>query len=234
MARTARLGLVLLLLVFIGPAGAQDVLRPAVRQETWGSIGVRGRLPGFFKDMMGKDTYKRFRLGGELGYRSADVFFAGRQFYVEGTMHYKISDLLSVGAEHRFSDRSNDRSRQRSVVQVMVDKEWDRFSAGYRFMYQHTYVEFGGQREVFRNKIDMKYNIPKWKLDPEFSMEFWTWAGNKGLSYFGTRYKLGTEYTIAKGHDVGFGILHDRERDKAWPTHRWIWSVSYTLNLRRV
>ena len=58
-------------------------------------------------------------------------------------------------------------------------------------------------REVLRNRFDVGYDIPKFKLDPAFSVEFFTWAGYEGLIYFGTRYKLGTEWSPEEGSQRG-------------------------------
>jgi len=88
-------------------------------------------------------------------------------------------------------------------------------------------------REVFRNRFEAAYNIPKFKLDPEFSMEFFTWAGHQGWTYFGTRYQLGTSWSPRKGHDLGMALVHDRERSVPWPVYRWIYSLSYSIDLRK-
>lgn len=211
---------------------AQEVLRPAVRQEMWAAVAVQGRLPGFLKDALG-DHYKRIRLRNEVGYRSADVFFAGRQTYLDVNLRYKISELVSVAFEHRFAARASDVGIQnRSIVQAQLAKTFTRVETDYRFIYQHSYIEWGDQREVFRNRFQLGYNFKNWKLDPQLSVEFFTWAGNKGLSYFGTRWSMGTEYNFNKAHSIGLSLLNDRERDKAWPTQRWIWSFTYALNLR--
>ncbi len=128
---------------------AQDVLRPAVRQEYWVSGAVQGRLPEFLKDPLGH-SWRLIRVRGELGYRSADVFFAGKQTYLDVNVRYKISDLLSVAYEHRFATRSSaDGIRHRSILQAQFTKSFDRIDADYRFIYQHSYIEWGGQREVF-------------------------------------------------------------------------------------
>ena len=211
---------------------AQDPLRPAVRQEYWASAAVQGRLPGFFKGILG-DSYKRIRMRNELGYRSADVFFAGRQTYLDVNLRYKVSDLLSVAYEHRFATRANaDGIRHRSIVQAQLTKDFDRWRTDYRFIYQHSYIEWGDQREVFRNRFQVGYNLKNWKFDPQVGVEFFTWVGNKGVSYFGTRWSFGTEYELSKEHSLFLDLIHDRERDIAWPTHRWIWSFTYALNLR--
>lgn len=224
------LGLALLLPAFA--ANAQDALRPAVRTELWAAVAMQGRLPGFLKDRLG-DTYRRIRVRNELGYRSADVFFAGRQTYLDVNLRYKISDLVNVAYEHRFASRTDAAGIQhRSIVQAQVGKAFERWEPDYRFIYQHSYIDWGDQREVFRNRFALGYNFSNWKLDPQLAVEFFTWASNKGLSYFGTRWSLGTEYKLGKAHGIGLSLLNDRERDKAWPTHRWIWSFTYSLNFR--
>lgn len=211
---------------------AQEVLRPDERQELWVAGAVQGRLPGFMKDVL-RDTYKRLRVRSELGYRSADVFFAGKQTYLDVNLRYKISDLLSVAYEHRFARTAREiGSRQRSIVQVQLNKTFERIETDYRFIYQHSYIEWGGQREVFRNRFQGGYNFRNWKFDPQLSVEFFTWASNKGWSYFGTRWSVGTEYSFSKAHSLGLNLIHDRERNVAWPTHRWIGSITYSLNLR--
>lgn len=227
-----RTSLIALALLACTASFAQEVLRPAVRQEYWLAAAMQGRLPAFLKDPLG-DAYRKLRVRNEIGYRSADVFFAGKQTYLDVNLRYKISDLVSVAYEHRFAVRGNETGlRQRSIVQAQLTKTFTRIDVDYRFIYQHSYIEWGDQREVFRNRFQLGYNFKNWKLDPQIGVEFFTWAGNKGLSYFGTRWALGTEYTLSKAHSLGLSLIHDRERDIAWPTRRWIWSFTYNLNLR--
>lgn len=224
------------LLLFLGSAmwcAAQERLRPESRQELWTSVGLQGGAPkpicGLFEDSF----CDRLRFGAELGYRSADVFFAGRQVYLDLKGSYKLNGPLSVGFEHRFAARGQQPLEQRTIVELRFKEKIDRLNFSYRFNYQHSYIEWGDQREVLRNRFDLGYDIKKWKLDPEVGVEFFTWLGNKGVSYFGTRYHIGTEWSPAKGHTIGLQLLHDRERDVAWPRYRWIWSVSYEVNLRK-
>ncbi len=212
----------------------QERLRPEQRQELWTSVGVKGKAPKLFKDLLGKDTYDRIRLSGELGYRSADAFFAGRQVYLDLGGQYELAKWIDVGVEHRYAVRPGNTARQRTGIMANVSHEIDRFELRYRFNYQHNYREWGDVREVFRNRFQVGYNIPKWKLDPAFSMEFFTWAGYRGWTYFGTRYKLGTEWKLSKGQELGFALVHDRERAVATPTYRTIFSVSYGINLNKL
>jgi hypothetical protein len=212
---------------------AQERTLPEQQQELWASFGLKGQLPAVFADMIGEEARKRIRLGAELGYRSTDAFFAGRQIYLDLDMRYKVSKLVDIGIEQRFAYLPDSKNRQRTGLKVMVSETFDRLTVGYRFSYQHNYREWGEVREVFRNRFEAAYDIPKFQLDPEFSAEFFTWAGNQGWLYFGTRYQLGTTWSPTKGHDLGIALVHDRERGVAWPVYRWIYSLSYSIDLRK-
>jgi hypothetical protein len=222
------------LLLLLAPLAswAQERARPEIKQELWASFGVQGR-PSFLEGLLGKSFTKKLRTNGELGYRSADSFFAGRQFYMDLGIAYKLNDHVTVGTEGRYAHRSDAADRQRLCALFKYETQVDRLDLGYRFDYQHNFRPFGEVREVLRNKFIAGYNIPKWKFDPQLSVEFFTWAGNTGLSYFGTRYKLGTTFDLKKGHSLGIGVLHDRERMVYAPTYRFMFSVEYGINLRK-
>ena len=211
---------------------AQERLRPATAEETWLSVGIQGR-PSILRPWLGEPLTKRLRTNSELGFRSADSFFAGRQFYVDLGAGYKVSDKVVVGGEFRYAYRSEAADRQRACLLFEYTTELERLELGYRFDYQHNFRPYGEEREILRNKFILAYNIPKWKLDPKGSVEFFQWAGHQGLIYFGTRYKLGTEWSPKKGHTIGFGVLHDRERAVYAPSYRFIAAVDYTINLRK-
>jgi hypothetical protein len=225
--------LLLALILFPLAIRAQEPLKPELRQELWTSIGVRGRVPTFLHPVIGDDIIRNLRLSADLGFRSADVFFAGRQVYIDLGAKYKLSDLVSVGIEQRVAFRPDGTTRNRTGLMVDLSHDIERLELGYRFNYQHNYLEWGEQREVFRNRFEAGYNLSNWKLDPVLSVEFFTWAGYQGLSYFGTRYKLGTEWSPGKGQSFQIALIHDRQRDIAWPTYRTIVSVDYVLYLNK-
>lgn len=224
---------VVLLVLFASLAlHAQERTRAAVTPELWGSFGLQGRA-SILKGILSKDIAKRIRTNTELGYRSTDAFFAGKQVYLDLGVGYKVSDHVTVGGEFRYAYRTDAADRQRVCALFEYATTIDRLELGWRFDYQHNFRPFGDVREVFRNKFSAGYNIPKFKFDPKFSVEFFQWAGNQGLIYFGTRYKLGTEWSPKKGHTLGFGVVHDRERMIYDPIYRVIAAVDYTINLRK-
>lgn len=211
---------------------AQERAHPELKQELWTAIAVQGR-PAFIDSLLGVKAAKRIRPSAEVGYRSADSFFAGRQLYLDLGIGYKVTDKITMAAEFRHAYRTSGSDRQRLGGMAQYKTQVGRLELAYRFTYQHNFREWGEVREVLRNKFTVGYDLPKWKLDPQLSTEFFTWAAPQGLSYFGTRYKLGTEWNINKMHSLGIGLVHDRERMVFAPDHRFILSIDYGINLRK-
>lgn len=225
---------ILLAMLALLPLGllAQDRLRPSTRQELWTSVAIQGR-PSILAGVLGKETVKRLKTSAELGYRSSDSFFAGRQYYLDLGATYKISEKISAGGEFRYAVRTGRTDRQRLGGMIQYKTQWNRLELAYRFTYQHNFRFPGEIREVLRNKLIAGYDLPKWKLDPQFSAEAFTWAGPSGLAYIGIRYKLGTEWNFNKVHALGFAVVHDRERMVFAPEHRMILAVDYSIKLRK-
>jgi hypothetical protein len=211
---------------------AQEPLRPDRGTGLWTSAGIKADAPGFLKELLGKDAYKDLRTGAEIGYRSGDELADGGQLFVDLSARYKVNKHVSIGLEQRAAFRQNTPTRHRTGVKLMLAHDIDRLKLGYRFTYQHNYREWGEVRELLRNRFELGYDIPKFQFDPDFSMELFTWAGYRGWGLIGTRYQLGTSWSPMKDHDIGVAIVHDREVGVAFPDHRWILSLSYTVDIR--
>ncbi len=64
-------------------------------------------------------------------------------------------------------------------------------------------VPFGDARESSATASSVDTTSANSSWTPHFSVEFFTWAGlSKACTYFGTRYKLGTEWSPWKGHTL--------------------------------
>jgi hypothetical protein len=213
--------------------GQDEPLKPQLRQEMWISAGVKGRAPVFLQELLG-DQYGRILLTGELGYRSADNFFAGRQIYTDLGARYKVTKWLSMGAEYRYAARYNAADRQRLGLRAWAGHSLGRLDLGYRFTFQRNYLERDRQRTILRNRISALYNIRKWKLDPELSVEFFTRTDRPDGWYpLGTRYKLATSWSPWKGHSLEPALIYDSDGRVNAPVNRIIWSLDYRIDLRK-
>ena len=217
------------------PAAAQETLRPRSTEELWMSMQVRGRAPKFAKGLLG-DHYKKLRFSSEIGYRSADNFFAGRQIYTDLNARYRFNKHFNVGTEYRYANRGANRAdRQRFLLIGRAGTTWKRFEFDYRFIHQWVFLDRDRVRTFLRNRFSVGYNIRKWKLDPSFDVEFFTRTDQpQGWNHVGTRYRLGTDIKVGKGHYLGPTLVYDSDARVAWPVNRVIYSIGYTMDLRRM
>jgi hypothetical protein len=229
-----RLQLFLFLLLAPLAICAQERARPVQAEELWTSFSISGRPPKFFNDLIGKETRKKFRLGAELGRRSNDNFYGGRQILTDLSIRYSITDSLSIGVEHRYSYRPDQADRQRSGIAMNYERPFGKLKVDYRLAFQHTYQDISIEANMLRNRVTLEYNFPKWKLDPIAGVEFFSGIGPYGLDYVGTRYRFGTKIPTWKGHEITVYGMHDRERNVAWPDHRFILSVDYSINFTKL
>lgn len=213
---------------------AQEPTKPQVSTGTWLSGQVRGNAPVFTHGLLGKH-YQRIRLGGELGYRTADNFFAGQQLYAEGGARYRINKMFALATEYRYADRGRyQTNRQRIQLTGQARHSIKRWNFDYRLVHQWTFRKNNTTRTFVRNRFGVEYDFPKWKLDPEFSVEFFTRTDHpRGWNYDGVRYRLGTSYRISKADGIEATLIYDRDARVAWPTRRVILAVGYTMDLRR-
>lgn len=211
----------------------EPALKPSTQQELWLSFGLEGRAPKFLKDAMGAQ-YKRIRWNSELGYRSGDNFFSGKQLYGDLGLRYKVTEWLSLATEYRYSMRPQSSDRQRLSFQARAKHTIGRFDLGYRGAYQVTYLSRDRTRPLLRNRFSVDYQISNWKLDPEFSVEFYTGIDDPSGAYLlGTRYKLGTTWKPRRGYSISPAILYDREGRVKNPGNRVIWSIDLGIDLRK-
>lgn len=230
----ASLGTIVAALLLPLGGAAQEPLRPATSTGTWLSAQVRGGAPGFMHQLLGRPADK-IRLSGELGVRTADNFFGGRQLYAEAGARYKVSKKIGLSADYRYADRGRYQSnRQRVQLTAAYDHSVRRWNFDYRLVQQWTFRRNNTPSTYIRNRIGVEYDFPKWKLDPEFSVEFFTRTDRpQGWNYDGVRYKLGTSYRISKVDVIEATIIHDRDTQVAWPVNRTILSIGYVMDLRR-
>jgi len=223
-----------LFLLVVMPVAAQErsPLRPRILHEAWGSVGLQLRPFRNTARVKEPEFNKRFRAGAEVGYRSDENLTGGKQVYLDLGVRYKFNDLLRVTLEHRLSFRGADAANtQRTSFQLQSAREMGRFVLENRLRYQREHLPPGEVRDQVRERVGLLYDIRGWKLDPEASVELFIWTGHLGWRHIGTRYSMGTTWRPGGRHEVGIAVMHDRERYVYAPDYRFIYSLSYTLEL---
>lgn len=215
------------------PTLAQEPAPIPTNQRTWVSATVRGGLPGPLYRALPANIADRIRLEGEFGYRSGEGFISGQQVFTDLGGRYRINKYFAVGTEFRYAHRFGRTDRQRLGVQLHARKSFGRANLAYRLNYQHNFRPWGRIREVVRNRFEVEYDFPKWKLDPVVSLEQFTWIGHRGVVPIGVRWKVGTAYRINKAQRLTLTFALDRDRGLRMPEDHTIIAFGWVYDLRR-
>jgi hypothetical protein len=235
-----RIGACAWLLVVAMSLRAQDrpLLRPNADAELWLSIGTEVKP---FKKKSGQvyehKFYKRFRVLGELGYRGNENLTSSKLTYTVLGFNYRLLKFLRVGAEHRYNFRDRYTSNShRMDVNARLGKELGRWAGDYRVILQHEFIPPIRYRTLVRNRLAIEYNIPKWRFDPQVTVETFTALHHTGDRLIGLRYGVGTTFPLdekGKHHVLDLAVRHDREQNMPDLSYRWIWSLAYEYRWAR-
>lgn len=226
-----------LLLGLSARAQESSDLRPTVHGAYWLSLGVEWK-PLRKKDgaITERHFNKNFSVTGELGLRAAADPFAYQQTYLSASARYRVNDFWRVGAEYRYSFREQPGSNSGRIdLQSWLRWKNDRIRLDHRFQYERDFIVVTKVRSSLRNRFSVEYNIPKWKFDPQASVEIFTGLHYTGVRNIGVRYELGTEFAPGKNKDrtLGVAVRYDREVNTARPENNWIFVLSYALDIKK-
>lgn len=222
----------------LGTAMAQEpgVAKPEVDGQLWLSAGADFKP---FRKKSGNVSQPRFfrnlRMAGELGWRLDDNATRTKQVYLNAGAKYPLTSFMNVGAEYRYSIRPEKDNRSRIDLQMWLKWKKDRVRADYRFEYERTFIPEWKLRTVLRNRLGLEYNIPKWKLDPNVSVESFTGLHYTGNSLVGMRYELGTEVNLdkKKSRTLGLAVRYDQELNVAWPQNALILVIAFEHSFKK-
>jgi len=230
-----RIVLPIILILFALEAGAQEAspLVPRQAAEFWISSSVT--VKPFSKksgQVYERKFFKRFRASGELGYRGNENLTDSKLLYAVLGLRYRFNKHLRVMLENRYNMRGPEsRNSFRQDVQVDLTTEVGRFGLGYRFTGQPEYSDVAEYRDILRNRVDLEYNTRKFPVDPYVAAESFTAMHYTGNLLIGMRYTLGANWNLDNGRSLDAGVRHDREINLYDALYRWIFAVSFDMDL---
>jgi len=142
-------------------------------------------------------------------------------------VHYQPHSIVVLGVGYRYAFNQKKDStyeqQQRLYGEAELNFKLERFKLEYRIRYQNIdddffqYVETAPAEKILRNRIQIKYNIPKSKLTPYFYAELY---GNleKGTEFaMKMKYALGASYSFGKYGKVKLYYRIDRQLNDQYP-----------------
>lgn len=167
---------------------------------------------------------------GEVEMRRNEHLSRMKQLNLDAEARYPINSIIQVGARYRYSIRDiRTNNRHRLNMRLMLKWKCGRFTAGYRGQYEHTFVPEKKFRTLLRNRLELRYDLPGWKLDPKFNAESFTALHYTGNKTVGMRYTLSTAFNLdkQKKKELEVGLRYDQKLHRKDPTNSWILVLAY-------
>jgi long-subunit fatty acid transport protein len=196
--------------------------------ETWNSIQVGYKL----NKNWSFDFEEQLRLknnSSEIG-----------SYFSELSTTYKLPSDIKLAAGFRYS-RENDtkgakqgyREQFRYQVDVSYQHKLSKLELSYRIRYQNkrefSFTESLNKDAIqkMRFKVGLNYNIPKWKFDPNISLELFNQISGTNTGFDAFRFTSGTDYKLNKHNKIGLYYRLERELNKVYPKSTHIIGIEY-------
>ena len=179
----------------------------------WTSLEVKKKIfPGFDASFEGE-----FRTRNDVG--TIDRWSAGVD------LSYSINSYLKLGGAYNLINYNHPKREwevgHRYSFYATGSYVWNRIELSLREKYQQTYrvgvsetASRANPKKIMRSRLQLAYNLPKSKLTPYTSVEFYHTLNNpQGNDLEKTRYTLGTEYKINKRSKLDLFYRYQSETD---------------------
>jgi hypothetical protein len=158
-----------------------------------------------------------------------DEDFSIGKYLLETEAIYKPRDFFSVGAAYRFvinpRETKSTEYFHRFAVNASVSKKVFRFDPALRFSYSNYADDETTDKEFFRYKASVKYDIKSCKLTPSIAAEAFQQLTDNGL--YKMRYTLGVDYKVKKNNYIGLSYKLDYYKNEL--RNRHIISLGYKI-----
>ena len=226
-------GLIAFLILCAFRSSAQGTLLTVRDFETWSSFALKY-----------KHT-KKLTFGLEQQLRLNNNSSLWRDNFTELTMQIKANKNLRFGIEYRYLRRNDTEGKiqgtktyNRFALNSVYKKKINRFNLSGRVQYQFR-NQFGENMSIntdpdqkIRFKVGTGYNIKKWKLDPEASLEFFKPLFTDS-PFEKWRLTIGTEREFKKIGTFNIFYRVEKELNVTYPFTTHIAGINYTYTFKR-
>lgn len=191
---------------------------------------------GIVKEFSNKlSAFNEFELGFE-----EDLSKLGK-IHAEAGLVYSPFKFLDLEAKYRFTKNRKNYGNEYKYTNLIglsaqVKYKIDRLKLYYRLQYQTiddnavSYNLKDTNRNIYKNRIKLKYNLRRTKLTPFTFSEIYIVVGINGIDATKIKNVLGFEYRINKRNELKIYYRNDKELTNYIPYMYHTMGFSYTYN----
>ena len=158
-----------------------------------------------------------------------DDNFSLDKYLIETEVEYNAFKFLEFGATYRFVvNPRNTKSTEynhRFAINATAKKDFKRFESKFRLRYSNYADDEISDKEFFRYKASLKYDIKKCKITPYAAVEAFQQLNDGKLHKM--RYTLGADYKLFKKNFLGLSYKLDYYKNEY--KNRHIISLGYKI-----
>lgn len=214
------------MIISYSSASAQDA--DPIIDEVWTGVGYEHRfdkrwstqVEGQFRSKSGLKEWDKV-----IGQAELDFSPRGTKWINPLVLNYGfryIGNNDNVGAQQGYE------SSIRHHFGLSYKWDIDRIALKYKLQYQSKKeIDVVGANQQLRHKLSLRYNIKKWKLDPQLSFEMFRELNTSDKEYSKYRVRIETDYKVTKGQELGMFYMVEKPifGETLTPTH--VIGVSY-------
>ncbi len=127
-------------------------------------------------------------------------------YILEGKFTYEAFPFLDLSTSYRYNTNVKDKNNEVSNI-ILFDAtgktKYKRFAGSLRLRFTNDYdtSDIPWETFYFRPRAKLKYNIPKVKIDPYVSYEFF--YSIKDKDFYKGRFDIGVSRDLSRHHEIG-------------------------------
>lgn len=188
--------------------------------ELWSSAGLKMKIA---KNLTGKIDY---------AHRFDDTIQTVKSRFFNLAIDYDLLEGVEASVQYRFFLKDADGfSRQRWMPQISFEPKSGRFKYRWRSRVDFDLVESGIWESTWRNQIRIKYEPPKFFIEPSVSYELFHFTGPEISGSYKNRLMCSFDFKIGKHHRLEIEAGAQQEWSVRKPQFDKIFSFSYQVDL---
>lgn len=164
------------------------------------------------------------------------------EHFLQVGISYEKIEFLRLEADLRFTEKIKGENvyekEYRYNFDITLIKEINRFKGLYRIRYQNDDKDFFNYKTIdeeehnIRNRLEVRYNVPKIKLEPYVNSEIF-YEFDKELDPIFSKYRilLGARYDINKNNQLKLFFMLERELNAILPYHFYTIGLNYKYKI---
>lgn len=179
-----------------------------------------------------REIFDDFTAEVELEARQFDNLRTFKVFLIEPAVAYKLSKNFDLALIYRLSLEPLE-TKQRLAFEFKADEGFKRFDFSNRLRFQKDYEVNELPENLFRNRVQIGYNIRKSKISPYINAEAFYLLHYKGNGFDQLRLGVGFDYKISKRLDLEAYFIREWQINQPEPVNTNIIGITLKVEVKK-